>query len=419
MAATMEEDLATTAANEMQDVLGLARERLAQRPGDDKTRRDSRWDLANSRHKWPKVQAQKGSTGKGHAAWDHWRPHQDEWFQTESLETEVNRPTQVLLSALVRLAIRHEAELAKIRIDATFMFYFDTGSVGILPQVRQVALQWHRQFEEGKVKSPLGTILLLSMPSSKPSIKNDEILGHVTSLQKRIAEPGVLTLFKDVEHRSLRQRSLAVYLHPQLKKHSGLPVPCIDSCPGEQLGIEAHRSPHQAGQGRAPASSGSAGEGLPRCPLDGMAGTQAGVESGWQGEPRGHEGGAGHEGRVSSREPGRASVLPTLPLHSVFAVMLFLLCLQRGCANPHNVCYLNAVAQAMSWLGQMATVITHCCGRARAALNIPMRSGQTYLPECLPWRDVLSNWRFLDRQHDASVFLAHLFSLRCVRCIPG
>ena len=85
-----EEDLPTTAARELQDVLGLVHDQN-QRPGEVKTRRDARWDLEDDserRQKWSKVPAQKGSQGKGHSAWDQWRPHQDDWFQNDPPATD-------------------------------------------------------------------------------------------------------------------------------------------------------------------------------------------------------------------------------------------------------------------------------------------------------------------------------------------
>ena len=87
--------------------------------------------------------------------------------------------------------------------------------------------------------------------------------------------------------------------------------------------------------------------------------------------------------------------------------------------NPHNICYLNSVAQAMSWLGMMANAVVHCGGKASAALSLVARKGKPYLPECLPWRAVLCTWSHLRRQQDACVFLTHLLEYACPRALVG
>ena len=177
-------------------------------------------------------------------------------------------------------------------------------------------------------------------------------------------------------------------------------MPRLDSCSGEQLRSEADRSSHQASEGRAPASGGSAGEGLLGCPMDRMERTAPGVESGTSGYQGGGEGTGFRDGDGSRN--GAAHVALSDP--RVFTPALPAAQLR----NPHNICYLNSVAQAMSWLGKLANAMTHCGGKASPALNIVLRSGKPYLPECLSWRDILRTWHSLDSQHDASVFLAHL-----------
>ena len=254
-----EEGVATTAVQEMKDVLGLVHNEQAAkagRPGLGEMEEES-----GRRSKWPKQQFPKGNSGKGHPAWDNWSSHRDDWFREP--DSELGLKTQGLLTALVRLAIRHEAELSKIRIDTTYMFYLDTGAGGILPQVRKVATQWQAKFEEKQVRSPLGTILLLSIfeevltkigllledtarlqkakdwgwiqdglngpdplwtyfqwnpearkqePSAQPAIKNSEVQTHLKHLQVRLAEPGVLTLFKATRPMSSTDRYASAVL---------------------------------------------------------------------------------------------------------------------------------------------------------------------------------------------------------------
>ena len=73
----------------------------------------------------------------------------------------------------------------------------------------------------------------------------------------------------------------------------------------------------------------------------------------------------------------------------------------------------------MSWLGVMADAVVHCGGKASAALSLVLRRGKPYLPECLPWRAILSTWSNLSRQHDASIFLTHLLEYANPRALVG
>eukprot|EP00439_Symbiodinium_sp_Y106_P043987 s6570_g5.t1 len=62
---------------------------------------------------------------------------------------------------MVKLVIRHEEELAKIRIDTTYFVYLDTGHGSIIPLIRSAAEVWNQQREEGKVTTPLRIVLLM------------------------------------------------------------------------------------------------------------------------------------------------------------------------------------------------------------------------------------------------------------------
>ncbi|CAE7411829.1 unnamed protein product [Symbiodinium sp. CCMP2592] len=164
--------LATTAAQEMEDVMGgipmIAPQYLMMAQAANKdVRRDSmeNWEEAQKRHpKWQKQQQQKGDRGKGQS-WSSWGAKdqdRDDWFQ-DSQSSGIDQATQHLLLRIVRMALRHEEDLAKIRIGATLLCYMDTGSTDILPQVRQTALSWQKKREENAVTSPLRVILLMSI----------------------------------------------------------------------------------------------------------------------------------------------------------------------------------------------------------------------------------------------------------------
>ena len=257
----------TSAAQEMLDVLGLARKQAGNN-AENMDRREPTESMEQDA--WRKAKFarpdQKGTGGKGHSPWASWRPGQASWHDEEKDDqaaTSVDRATQQLLSALVKMAIRHEEELAKIRIDTTLICYLDTGATGIVPQVRRVAEAWSTQFEAGTVRTSLKVILLLSIleeagqritsilqeeeklakakewqwlqdghtaldpcwtyfqwnprsrqqePSPQPAIKNSEIRNKLDYLAKSLAEDGVLTKFKATRRMSQTDRYASAVL---------------------------------------------------------------------------------------------------------------------------------------------------------------------------------------------------------------
>ena len=79
--------------------------------------------------------------------------------------------------------------------------------------------------------------------------------------------------------------------------------------------------------------------------------------------------------------------------------------------NRTNLCYCNAVCQAMYWLGEMSTAASACYGRLQAGLRV-LRANQTLvLPNCIAMRPLFVHWRNLHSQHDAGEFLQHLLSV--------
>ena len=160
---------ATTAMKEMQEVMGYARSSLSEQAQMDAAMeaeglgRRAREEEGDGRSgKWPKQALQ----GKGSRNWT-WRSdkYKDDWFQADekeqAKESTIDIPTQRLITEMVKLTIRHEEELSKLRIDTTFFVYLDTGSGSIIPLVRQAAEVWNQQCEEGKVTTPLRVVLLM------------------------------------------------------------------------------------------------------------------------------------------------------------------------------------------------------------------------------------------------------------------
>ena len=87
--------------------------------------------------------------------------------------------------------------------------------------------------------------------------------------------------------------------------------------------------------------------------------------------------------------------------------------------NPHAVCYLNASAQALYWLGALTASPRECYGAAQAALKPLMRSGRPFLPSCLPWGPLLRGWHHLSTQHDACEFMVHLLDKAAPAAFEG
>ena len=281
-----EENQPTTAAQEMLSVLGLAKNAMTGNPEHPWARREPTESLQEDAArvtKWPKQQS-KGHMGKGQA-WDQWRPHGLDWFQKDESTATVDQATQQVITALVKMAIRHEEQLAKIRIDTTMIVYLDTGAAGILPLIRQMAEAWSTEFEAGKVTSPLKVVLLLGIfqevgtritsilqdeekqekarewawlqagataldplwtyfqwnttakkqePSPHPPIKNSEVRKHLDYLALHLSDANVLTRFRATRRMSSTDRyaqcSLAIFLRPQPKRRDCHDIRALVNC---------------------------------------------------------------------------------------------------------------------------------------------------------------------------------------------
>ena len=84
--------------------------------------------------------------------------------------------------------------------------------------------------------------------------------------------------------------------------------------------------------------------------------------------------------------------------------------------NPHNVCYLNSVVNALGWL-----IKTHPAGIigwkiVGAMMQAVVVESVTYLPLMLHRHGLLLGWLEWARQHDAAEFLGHLLSKMPEEC---
>ena len=87
--------------------------------------------------------------------------------------------------------------------------------------------------------------------------------------------------------------------------------------------------------------------------------------------------------------------------------------------NPHSVCYINSMAQALAWLCRLTDAPDLCWGRARPALKMVQTSGRPYLPSCLAWLPILRGWRDVSRQQDVCEFLRHTLQFAAPLALKG
>ncbi|CAE7254612.1 unnamed protein product, partial [Symbiodinium microadriaticum] len=401
----------TSAAQEMLDVLGMAKQQ-----NDGNAAPAARREPTESMEQdaWRKAKFarpdQKGSGGKGYSPWANWRPSTDTWQDDEKDDqatTGVDRATQQLLSVLVKLAIRHEEELSKIRIDTTLICYLDTGASGIVPQVRKVAEAWATQYEAGTVRTPLKVILLLSIfeeagqritsilqeeeklakakewqwlqegstaldpcwtyfqwnprsrrqePSPLPPIKNSDIRHKLDYLAKSLAEDGVLTKFKATRRMSNTDRYASAVL----------PFFCSLSLRGDT----AAKS-HEA--------------------IKAMVNCSALKPIGMRIKPARGE-----------RQPLASE------LEKAYLAVPYTDWQERQPWTKPSAKQVPENTKALCWVALLTDDAASCGGKARSAIMLAQRAHKPYLPDCIAWHQVLRGWAQLKQQHDAGMFLAHV-----------
>ena len=177
----------------------------------------------------------------------------------------------------------------------------------------------------------------------------------------------------------------------------------VPRCSDGTLGVRLS----QAGRAAAPpgpwteaAPDEGAGASVPRGALHGLDSTRPDVE------PRSPQHREGDRGG----EVGRAPITLRVSLPAVPTAQL---------TNSGNVCYVNAVAQALAWLGACSERPKDCYGRAAMALQKVLASGKQTLPGSLPWMPIFADWPQLHRQQDAGSFCAHLLAYAQPRAYLG
>ena len=87
------------------------------------------------------------------------------------------------MRGMVRVVLRHEAEIQRLKTDIGYMAFIDTSGLGCLPTLRQTADNWQEQFSQGTVKSPLRLVLFMTMLQLLKT-KAEEVLSDETKLQR-------------------------------------------------------------------------------------------------------------------------------------------------------------------------------------------------------------------------------------------
>ena len=105
----------------------------------------------------------KGPSQSSWAGWGNGR-NQRQWREEKEGEAGSTSPrSQELLKCLVKMTVRHEQELMRIRPDVGFIGFCDTSENGCLAMLRSVSTEWSEKYAQGQVKTSLKVIMALSM----------------------------------------------------------------------------------------------------------------------------------------------------------------------------------------------------------------------------------------------------------------
>ncbi|OLQ10962.1 hypothetical protein AK812_SmicGene5292 [Symbiodinium microadriaticum] len=180
--AQMEESLSAQARQELEMV-------FSGRPSEDKSEKEKEKEDAQEpedgrRPKWRRDE----SKGKGPSSnsWENWSQGKRHWSEQqkskESSKAE-DPQTQELLRCLVKMSVRHEQELMRIRPDVGFIAFCDTSDLGCMGMLREVALSWSDLFSQGKVNTALKTMLVMSMMKDMKE-RAENVLREEDQLQR-------------------------------------------------------------------------------------------------------------------------------------------------------------------------------------------------------------------------------------------
>ena len=162
----------------------------------------------------------------------HWRGN----GQDKGEDVGAESPQTQELVLLVKMTVRHEQELMRLRPDVGLIGFGDTTEMGCVPMLRTVALEWSEMYATGKVKTALKTIMALSMmkdlkqraernlardrlqrclnvgwiiPSENSlnpasPMKHSEAMKHIDTLIQNLPKEGVPTRFASAKQQHLQ-----------------------------------------------------------------------------------------------------------------------------------------------------------------------------------------------------------------------
>ena len=122
-------------------------------------------------------------TGKAKQAsyWSHWNKHS--WKSSKDTQKNQEEVTELkeMVKLLTKIALKHEDEMVRGRLDTGFMIYADTGSHGLTNLRWLMAQNWREMKEQGKVQTSLRVTLFLALLQAL-----QEKLGEFASQEKAV-----------------------------------------------------------------------------------------------------------------------------------------------------------------------------------------------------------------------------------------
>ena len=180
--AQMEESLSAQARQELEMV-------FSGRPAEDKSEKEKETEDAREkedgrRPKWRRDESKgKGPSSNSWENWSQGKRHWGEQQQSKESSKAEDPQTQELLRCLVKMSVRHEQELMRIRPDVGFIAFCDTSDLGCMGMLREVALSWSDLFSQGKVNTALKTMLIMSMMKDMKE-RAENVLREEDQLQR-------------------------------------------------------------------------------------------------------------------------------------------------------------------------------------------------------------------------------------------
>ena len=347
--------------------------------------------------------------------------------------------TQELLRCLVKMSVRHEQELMRIRPDVGFIAFCDTSDLGCMGMLREVALSWSDLYSQGKVNTALKTMLVMSTMKDMRD-RAEKVLRDEEQMQRCftvgwLKEGYGIGSRVGLSHLECQGEETGSGIHPSaaaLGCHETPGRPSHSRAPaagwsGNEVQHHKAPGPHEGVQdgGRPDDVTAQPERGLGSAMLrcyegpqrecgDEVAGRSLASGTGAEASIGEGSGGCipchvflrlGAEGSVvgSPVGPGRppdgaaqqGALLRARPGLKPFTAKL---------RNNSNLCYANSVFQALLWLMELTGTAV---GRLKVGIGILRSPQHIHLPECFALRWLFQAWPRLHQQHDAGEFLAH------------